>query len=108
MSRSPEEIRAEHDRNYDAEIPRMQSDWETWMRDFGRDAIFRVTFWLRDEGKWSTYCGEYKIWQAIELPDKQLLIGWRPVEWDGLFNSVEYHLLRDCQIAYYPPEKEDE
>lgn len=108
MSRSPEEIKAWHDKYYDCEISRVQSDLETWLHDFGSDAIFRVSFWDRDEKKWSTYCAEYMIWQTVELPNKEILVGWRPVEEDGMFNSVEYRLLSECQIMYYPPEREEE
>lgn len=108
MSRSPEEIKKWHDENYDMEIYKADTDWETWKLDFGSDAIFRVCFWDKGENKWSTYMGEYKIWQAIELPNKEMLIGWRAAEEDGMFNGVEYHMLSECQIMYYPPQREDE
>ena len=107
MSRSPEEIKKWHDAYYDADIQKSDTDSETWMHDFGSDAIFRVCFWDRDENKWSTYMGEYKIWQVIELPNMELMIGWRPIEEEGLFNSIEYRMLNECQIMHYP-EKPDE
>lgn len=108
MSRSSEELKIEHDKYYDAEIYRADTDWETWKLDFGGDAVFSVTFWDKDEGRWEHTCEEYKIWQTIELPSKELLIGWRPVEYEGMHNSIKYKLLSECEITYYPPKKEEE
>ena len=104
MSRSSEELKREHDLHYDAEIYNGKTDFETWMHDFGSDAIFNVTF--REQGEWSHECYEYKLWTSIEFENGEILIGWRPVEWDGLHNSVKFHRLCDCEITYYPV-KED-
>lgn len=108
MSRSPEELKAEHDKYCDAHIDRMFTDFETWLHDFGEDATFRVQFWDRENNKWHDTMLEYRIWQTIEMPNGDVMIGWRPVEWDGLYNHLEYHVLSDCNFEYVVPDKEDE
>jgi hypothetical protein len=107
MSRTSEEIQKWHDEHYDAEIPRMHTDFDTWLLDFGEDSIFNVSFWNREEKRWSTYCSTYKIWQSVELPNGDVLIGWREYSEDSMDNSMEYHLLSESQIAFYPKEKEE-
>lgn len=107
MSRSPEEIKKWHDRYYDADIYKAHTDLETFILDFASDAIFTVWFWDREDGKWQVEGGKYRMWQTVELPSGDILIGWRPWDEEGLCNTIDYRLLQDCQITYYV-RREDE
>lgn len=106
MSRSSQELKRERDRYYDAEIYSGKTDLETWQLDFAGDAVFTVRFWDREAGKWEEESYKHRMWQTIELSDGELLIGWREVVDDKLYNAITYRLLSDCMIEYDKTEGE--
>lgn len=99
------------------------TDFETWLNDFGYDHILRMLK-LRKPGQYTPYemskkfideslyeSDEYtfiQIKEAIELPDKDILLGFREVynresieeEWNK--SNIEYRKLSEVHLSYFP------
>ena len=98
------------------------TDWETFMLDFADEKIFRVSQVKKvftpyeqeqkftDEQHTETL-GDYRIASSIELPNKELLVGLRPVyvneeiidkefvETLELGENIEYYALKDILLV---------
>ena len=80
------------------------TDFETWLHDFGYDHIFRMLE-IRRPGQYTPYEMDKK---AIELPDKDILIGVREIydsesfekEWDE--SVIYYKKLSEIELSYFP------
>lgn len=102
----------------------MITDFETWMLDVGFNRTFRMLEYRRP-GDWtprelenkyidqSQYVDDrytyIKIKEAIELPDRDILIGYIDVtdsEWDKDFDEdkawVNYRKLSQLEICWFP------
>ena len=104
----------------------IMTDFETWMLDFGQDHIFRMLEYRRP-GEWtplelsqkytdqSRYVSDFFqkiiIKEAIELPDKDILIGYISIE-DIDDNNEEacitYKKLSQIELTYCPGDNEFE
>lgn len=109
----------------------VMTDFETWMLDEGRDRIFRM--WeLRTPGDWTPYemerkfidqsnyvndvCEHIRIVEIIELPNKDLLIGYKIIcdleDFQGgesfEKSGIHYKNLSKMELAYYPDDMKEE
>lgn len=99
----------------------MLTDFETFMQDVGFDRIFRMTelrgldncTMLETEGKYPTFI---KIIDAIELPDKDILIGYRAIfSWDEYMDSesfdnepIRYVKMSEIRLSFFPSDMKEE
>lgn len=107
------------------------TDFETWLHDFGYDRIFRILK-LRRVGDWTPYEIEQKyidqdqyednhysfikIIEAIELPDKDILIGYREFyddiseidseEWESY--PIQYKKLSQIELSFFSDDMKQE
>lgn len=99
------------------------TDFETWLHDFGYDHVLRMLE-PRKAGQYtpyemdkkfedqSLYMDDHflhiKIKEAIELPDGDILIGYKEIydiedfdlDWDEA--TIHYKKLSDIELSYYP------
>lgn len=99
------------------------TDFETWLHNFGYEHIFRMLE-IRRPGQYTPYEMDEKfvdqslyvdyhfrhiqIKEAIELPDKDILIGFREIydsedfekEWDE--SVIYYKRLSEIELSYFP------
>ena len=99
------------------------TDFETWLHDFGYDHILRMLE-IRRPGQYTPYEMDKKfvdeslyiddhfshiqIKEAIELPDKDILIGFREIydsedfekKWDE--SVIYYKKLSEIELTYFP------
>lgn len=103
------------------------TDFETWLYDFGYDVIFRVTE-LKNPWQYTPYemkmdhtslslkytNNDYtyiQILEVIELPDKNILIGYKVINCkDDLFKNDDevpryYRKLSDIKLSYFPEDQ---
>lgn len=104
----------------------IMTDFETWMLDFGQDHIFRMLEYRRP-GEWtplelsqkytdqSRYVSDFFqkiiIKEAIELPDKDILIGYISIEDIDDDNEeawITYKKLSQIELTYCPGDNEFE
>lgn len=104
------------------------TDFETWLLDFGYDAIFRMLEYRR-VGDWTPREMENKyidqsefkssvyqfvmIKEAMELPDGDVLLGLVNIEeWSDLEKIddkwVNYRKLSQIELAYNPEDQNEE
>ena len=92
----------------------IQTDLETWLLDFNEEKIFRIyrrkdVFTpyeqekkFMDETVWECVSESAKIVEAIELPNKDMLFGFRDLYEDdsGLIESacITYYMLSQIQL----------
>lgn len=98
-------------------------DFDTWLHDFGYDHILRMLE-FRKPGQYTPYEMDKKfedeslyvdthyrhiqIKEAIELPDKDILIGFREIndgmdlekDWDK--SIIYYKKLSEIELTYFP------
>ena len=98
------------------------TDFETWLHDFGYDHILRMLE-IRRPGQYTPYEIDKKfvdqslyvdyhfrhiqIKAAIELPDNDILIGFREIydgegvekEWDD--SVIDYKKLSETELSYF-------
>lgn len=99
------------------------TDFETWLHDFGSDHILRMLE-IRRPGQYTPYEMDRKfedeslyvdshytciqIYDAIELPDHDVLIGYREIyDKESLFEEweesiIHYKRLSDIELTYFP------
>lgn len=99
------------------------TDFETWLHDFGYEHIFRMLE-IRRPGQYTHYEMDKKfvdqslyvdyhfrhiqIKEAIELPDKDILIGFREIydsesfEKDWSESVIYYKKLSEIELSYFP------
>lgn len=99
------------------------TDFGTWLHDFGYDHIFRMLE-IRRPGQYTPYEIDKKfvdqslyvdyhfrhiqIKEAIELPDRDILIGFREIydsesfekDWDE--SVIYYKKLSEIELTYFP------
>lgn len=103
------------------------TDFETWLYDFGYDVIFRMIE-LRNSWQYTPYeikmdhtslslkniNNDYtyiQILEVIELPDKNILIGYKVINCkDDLFKNDDkvpryYRKLSDIKLSYFPEDQ---
>lgn len=112
----------------------MITDWETFLIDYKDEYVFNVRVCKKkftpyeenekfiDEDVYEDY-GDYKIVESIELPDKDILIGFNAIGGDydtGTYyyptNDIEYYKLSEIRLknitkdfySSYPNLKQDE
>ncbi len=112
----------------------MITDFETFMIDVGQDRIFRLLF-RRRPGDWtpmemerqyidqsqyeSTQYTIARFVEAIELPNKDILMGYKEVfldeeetEEEYEKRPIHYRLLSEMEISFFPqdmyPEEEED
>ena len=107
------------------------TDFETWMLDKGYDRIFRMLE-LRRVGDWtpkeieekyidqdqyiSNHYKFIKIVETVELPDKDVLIGYKEIyDWRIYVNDDEfskcpiyYKKLSQIELSFFPGDIEEE
>lgn len=103
------------------------ADLETWMFNYGYDRIFRILI-KRTPGDWTpremeekyideshyvdTHYTTIKIKEVIELPDKDVLIGYQSItEWKDLDIEnpiIEYRKLSEIELRYFPEDEKEE
>ena len=86
------------------------------------DRIYRYWVYKRmftpeeQEAKWSDQsyfedevCSHGRIEEAVELPDGDVLIGFRSPDDTGTYSEgcIEYHKLSEIALAYYPIDQEE-
>lgn len=96
----------------------IQTDLETWLLDFNEEKIFRIyrrkdVFTpyeqekkFMDETVWECVSESAKIVEAIELPNKDTLLGFRNI-WnedvrDDNNTLIDTKLVQSSFIDYYP------
>lgn len=106
-------------------------DFETWLHDVGYNRVFRMLK-LRRVGDWTPYemeqkfidesqyeSGYYsfvKIIEAIELPDKDILIGYKEIledtyeidDEDWKKCPIHYKKLSQIELSFYPNDEMEE
>lgn len=104
-------------------------NFETWLNDFGHNHILRMLE-IRRPGQYTPYEMDKKfkdeslyidchyrhiqIKEAIELPDKDILIGFREVfdiedieePWEK--SIIYYKKLSEIELTYFPYDEENE
>ena len=89
----------------------MMTDFETWMMDYGLSRIFRLSIrkTLPPEMQHEHFV---IIKEAIELPDKDLLIGFQEIMcWEDLSEEepvITYEKLSNVRLRYYPEDNVEE
>jgi hypothetical protein len=77
------------------------TDLDTWLIDFGDDKIFRINK-RKDDGTFECVSESAKIVEAIELPNKDILFGFKDLyDMDGeLLESgcIEYYCLSQIEL----------
>ena len=92
-------------------------DIHTWLSDVGEERVFRMwvfkkmfTPYEQDEkfSDESVYvddtCKFVMIWELIDLPYGDLLIGFQDTDSDNLY--LEYYKLSEIRLDYYQNDKE--
>lgn len=86
----------------------IQTDLETWLLDFNEEKVFKIhrrkdvftpyeqTEKFIDETTWELVSESAKIVEAIELPNKDMLLGFRDVWYEN------DELITSSFIDYYP------
>ena len=105
------------------------TDFETWLLDFGYEHILRMLE-IRRPGQYTPYEVEHKYMEqslykntyyshietkeAIELPDKDVLIGYREIcDWEDREKPMEesviqYRKLSEIELSYFPQDQDPE
>ena len=90
----------------------IQTDLETWLLDFNEEKVFKIyrrkdVFTpyeqdqkFSDESVWECVSESARVVEAIELPNKDTLLGFRDIWYDDEHN--EWKLKTPALIDYYP------
>lgn len=106
-------------------MTKMMTDLETFMLDDGFDRIFRMYIFKRmftpyerekaymDETVYTSSEPKFvKIREVIELPDKDVLLGYQEIFcWDDLDEGnprIDYKKLSEIELSYYPADMKEE
>lgn len=71
------------------------TDFETWLLDCGYDRIFEMDV----QSNIGVFCRFFKIKEAIELPDGDILIGFYFIRQDES-NTIHYKRLSEINFSY--------
>ena len=88
------------------------TDFETWLLDVGYDRLFRVWIYYSEENYRNEKYNYVFIKEAIELPNKDVLLGLHFICDAEDFNNdnpkIEYYKLSQLQLAYFPEDISEE
>ena len=82
------------------------TDFETWLLDDGYERLFRIWIYNSEEKSWDVKGNYIFIKEAIELPDKDILLGLQFIfsleDMEKENPDIEYWRLSQIRLAYYP------
>lgn len=90
----------------------IQTDLETWLLDFNEEKIFKIyrrktlftpyeqAHKFSDEQVWECVSESARIVEAIELPNKDTLLGFRTVYYEDVNDELKFTM--STFIDYYP------
>ena len=88
------------------------TDFETWLLDVGYDRLFRVWIYYPEKNYRNEEWYYAFIKEAIELPNKDILLGLHFISDAEDFNDdnpkIEYYKLNQLQLAYFPEDINEE
>lgn len=88
------------------------TDFETWLLDDGYERLFRIWIYNSEEKSWDVECNYVFIKEAIELPDKDILLGLQFIfsleNMEKENPDIEYWRLSQLRLAYYPDDIKEE
>lgn len=83
----------------------MMADFETWMNDYGFNRIFRL-YPHKSSPIEMQHFHFVVIKEVIELPDKDILIGFQEImTWEDLSDEepvIRYEKLSNIKLNYFP------
>lgn len=86
------------------------TDFETWLLDDGYEMLFRIWIYDSEEKSLDVKCNYAFIRKAIELPDKDILLGLQFIfsseDLEKENPDIEYWRLSQIRLAYYPDDIE--
>lgn len=89
----------------------MITNFETWMQDYGFDRIFRL-YPHKSSPLEMQHFLHVVIKEVIELPNKDVLIGFQEIEsWEDLSDEepvITYEKLSNIKLKYFPVDNIEE
>lgn len=87
------------------------TDFETFMLDDGFTRIFRAWF-IRPDKSMTIHYTSIFIHEVIELPDKDILIGFQEISFFEDLEieepNIKYERLSNMKLCYYPDDQREE
>lgn len=86
------------------------TDFETWLLDDGYEMLFRIWIYNSEKKSWDAKCNYAFIRKAIELPDKDILLGLQFIfsseDLEKENPDIGYWRLSQIRLAYHPDDIE--